>query len=221
MTKMNTNIAELENFCNSWLRKAKMYTRPTSRLSIKTRVRKTVSQFTGIMPTPLSRSFDRFTSLFVVFNRVYMEAGQILVRQKILKSPRQRYAPLPDRTSATEYIVTFYGEDNLRNAILASPKCKQAVDHLVQLITNGNWYLHEDYTTGLPDVQRDLLLARKAGEYSPQAILSLIYQARCNLFHGQKVFEEAQRDLLDNMSLVLEFITIKTFAKLKSELRNM
>jgi hypothetical protein len=134
--------------------------------------------------------------------------------------PRKRYAPLPDRKSATSHVVTFYGEDKLRDEISANQKCRKAVDTLVQLIKDQSFYLHEDYTTGNPDIQRDLRLANEASTYCPKAVLSLIYQARCNLFHGEKDFEERQRVLLDNMSAVLEFIVSKVLAKLREELIN-
>jgi hypothetical protein len=168
----------------------------------------------------LSRCFDRFTSLFVVFNRLYTEVGKLLIHRGVVNpSPRRRFAPLPDRESATKHIVTFYGEARLKDEISADKKCRKAVNILVQLIRDRSFYLHEDYATGLSDPDRDLRLANEASYYKPQAILSLIYQARCNLFHGEKDFEERQRVLLDNMSIVLEFIKLKVLSRFKEELR--
>lgn len=218
---MNVNIRQLDIFCKSWLRKAKAYERPRSTFFLRRRERVTDLNC-AVDEDDLYRCFDRFTSLFVVFNRVYTEAGKLLIRRGTVRPhPGRRYAPLPDRESATSHIVTFYGEDRLREEISADKKCSKAVDTLVQLIRDQRFYLHEDYTTGLPDIQKDLRLANEAGTYSPKAVLSLIYQARCNLFHGEKDFEERQRVLLDNMSASLEFIVSKVLVKLKEELVNL
>ncbi|NJL36564.1 MAG: hypothetical protein HC840_09050 [Leptolyngbyaceae cyanobacterium RM2_2_4] len=83
----------------------------------------------------------------------------------------------------------------------------------------GLLYLHEDYQTGNPNRKKDAKLAKEAQKYQPKAVLELIYQARCNLFHGTKGFEERQRVLLDNMSVLIEFVTQKVLEKLKQDLR--
>lgn len=215
---MDINIRELNSFCNSWLRKAKLYERYPQGFTLEGARRLNAHETARTGPSRLLRSFDRFTSLYVVFNRVYTEAGKVLIQRGIVNRPRKKYAPLPDRESATLHVVTFYGEDDLRQEISANSKCRQAVDSLVQLIREQRFYLHEDYETGQPDPRRDLRLANEASTYKPKAILSLIYQARCNLFHGGKRFEERQRVLLDNMSIILEFVTLLIWAKLKEEL---
>jgi hypothetical protein len=158
--------------------------------------------------------------LYVAFNRVYTEVGKILVARGEVDPPhRGRYAPLPDKESATIHVVDYYGEDDLRDDILQNRACQRAVDRLVQLIQEGHFYLHENYKTGKPNLRKDEKLAQKAEEYEPRAILELIYQARCNLFHGAKAFEERQRVLLDNMSTILEFVTSKILEKLVEDLR--
>lgn len=217
---MNINVRQLDMFCKSWLRKAKAYERP--RLSFASRHPGRITGLNcAVDDDGLSRCFDRFTSLFVVFNRLYTEAGKLLIRRGVVRPhPRKRYAPLPDRESATSHVVTFYGEGELRDEISADRRCRKAVDALVRLIRDRRFYLHEDYTTGLPDTQRDLRLADEAATYDPKAVLSLIYQARCNLFHGEKGLEERQRVLLNNMSVALEFIVARVLVKLRQELIN-
>lgn len=207
-------------FCNSWLRKAKSYEGPLPRHLLNPARRHADADCTE-EEAALSRCFDRFTSLFVVFNRIYTEACKLLIRRgRVPPSPRGAYAPLPDRKSATSHILSFYGEARLRNEITDDVKCRAAVDNFVRLIREGRFYLHEDYVTGVPDVEADRRLADEASAYRPRAILSLIYTARCNLVHGEKDFDEGQRELLGNMSVALEFIVRKTLAKLKEELAN-
>lgn len=217
---MSVNIRQLDIFCNSWLRKAKSYERPL-RKHLLNRARRPADVNCTEEADALSRCFDRFTSLFVVFNRIYTEAGKLLIQRGVVPpSPRGRYAPLPDRKSATSHILTFYGEARLRDEISADVKCRAAVDNVVRLIREGRFYLHENYVTGVPDVDTDLRRAAEASAYRPRAILTLIYTARCNLLHGEKDFDEGQRVLLDNMSVALEFIVRKALAKLREELAN-
>jgi len=46
--------------------------------------------------------------------------------------------------------------------------------------------------------------------------LELLYQARCNLFHGQKAYSEVQRPLLEGMIEVL----VVTIEQVRASLRN-
>ena len=217
---MSINIRQLDMFCASWLRKARSYERPFPKRLIREE-RRTAGANHSEEADAISRSFDRFTSLFVVFNRIYTEAGKLLIRRgQVQPNPRKPYAPLADRISATSHILTFYGEAGLRDEISANDKCRAAVDNFVRLIREGRFYLHENYVTGVPDVAEDMRLADEAGAYRPRAILSLIYQARCNSVHGEKDFDEGQRELLDSMSVTLEFVVRKTLARLKEELAN-
>jgi hypothetical protein len=217
---MAINITQFEVFCNSWLRKARLYQRPIGHFAtVGDRRYDNVHQATDTVSRNLARSFDRFTSLYVVYNRVYVEAAKLLVRRGLVCPPSKKFSPLPDLESATGHLVTFYGERALQNAISRNPRCSNAVDYLTRLIQNGHIYLHEDYETGLPAVKKDLALANKASRYDPKAILSLIYRARCNLFHGEKDFDGRQSVFLDNLSVILEFVTITSLAKLKDELR--
>lgn len=211
---------ELEVFCKRWLHKANVYRYPRPALPYS-RLGATPDKLTRLStPDYLASSFDRFTSLYVAFNRVYTEVGKMLVARGRVDPPsRGMYAPLPDKASATIHVVDYYGEDNLRNEILQNRACQKGVDNLVQLIQEGRFYLHEDYKTGKPNLRKDKKLAQMAEKYDPKAVLELIYQARCNLFHGAKAFEERQRVLLDNMSTILEFVTSRILGKLVEDLR--
>ncbi len=214
---MDTDIHQLKSFCERWLRKANY--RPSY---TKVRIASRTATAGGTQNSPLhnlNRSFDRFISLYVVFNRVYTEVGKVMVSRGQARRPREKYAPLPDKKSATIYVVNYYGEARLRNKIQNSELCRNAVDELARLIQEHHFYLHENYETGMPDIDRDEELALQAANYEPRAILQLIYQARCNLFHGAKAFEERQRVLLDNMSIILKFVTSEVLGVLIQDLK--
>jgi len=196
---MDIKIDQLVLFCERWLDKANSYT-------------------TG----DLAGCFDRFTSFYVVFNRVYTEAGKVLIAEGKVNPPKKPYYLLPDKKSATSHILTYYGNsDNgksyLDNELASDPHCKQALESIATLIIDEHFYLHIG-SEGTPNYEKDIQLAKRTQEYQTSSVLELIYQARCNLFHGTKGYDPNQRELLDSMSVVIEFVTKKVLEKLKRDL---
>lgn len=188
MTKVNRE--RLDQFCDAWLQKA----HDSDRCVIA-----------GV--------FDRFFALWIVFNRLYEEAAHILVREndpiaRRFPVRRQRlYRPPPDRFSATQGVVSFCGIVTLRQALKESPHYEDIEDAL-RCIERGEFHLHENYETGEPDCEEDMHLVQKSRQGDPIALLTLLYQARCNLFHGQKAYSESQRPLLNGMIAILS-VTIE------------
>lgn len=180
------NIDHLNHFCDAWMRKAQ-----------------------EIDTIELEGVFDQFFTLWVVFNRLYEESGRILVNkqhpiyQGYSFKGKRRFAPPPDRLSATLGVVAFCGPRALKREIFACRNAHDGITYLVEEINHSRLYLHENYETGDPDIERDKELATKAEFGCIASLLSLIYQARCNLFHGQKSFTETQRQLLTSMSSIL------------------
>lgn len=181
------NFKALNKFCTAWLQKAE-------RVDIG----------------PLEGVFDRFFTLWVVFNRLYEEAGRSLAHSGhhlyavfVSKRGKKIFTPPPDRISATKGIVVFVGEDRLKVKIFSNDEATVGLKYIHDSILDGILYLHENYETGKPAPEIDQDLATKAISGSVESILILLYQARCNLFHGQKSFTESQRDLLNGMSAIL------------------
>ncbi|OOE82801.1 hypothetical protein BZG72_07295 [Salinivibrio sp. PR6] len=181
------NFRALESFCTAWLRKAER-----------------------IDTEPLEGVFDRFFTLWVVFNRLYEEAGRTLAhrghpiyRSFIKRRGPRVFAPPPDKISATKGITVFVGHHRLRAHIQGDAEAMRGLEYIHDAIRNGMLYLHENHETGEPDTEKDLVLVDKAIGGCVKSTLTLIYQARCNLFHGQKAFTEAQRELLIGMSSIL------------------
>lgn len=181
------NFRALESFCAAWLRKAE---------------RADTDRLEGV--------FDRFFTLWVVFNRLYEEAGRTLAHQGhpiyrsfINRRGPRHFAPPPDKISATKGIAVFVGKDLLRAHIQEDAEAMRGLDYIHDAIRYGMFYLHENHETGEPDTEKDLALVEKAIRGCVESTLTLIYQARCNLFHGQKAFTEAQRELLTGMSSIL------------------
>lgn len=203
---MKANWKQLEDFCDRWLAKARRYDE-----------------------TNLSDCFDKFTTHFILFNAIYNEVG-FRMRQtsypKRMNKDWKKYAllkpfaPLPDKALATKYVVEYYGTDALRKSIAENEDCQAALNTLVDLIETEQFYFHLDYDTGQPDWRKDKDLARKYTVNDSRAILELIYQARCNLFHGQKEYEQSQRVVLRCLTTMLEFISKRVLRKLLADLEN-
>ncbi|AOE88107.1 hypothetical protein [Pseudomonas sp. TCU-HL1] len=178
------NLERLNEFCEAWLRKAQA------------------------CDNSIAGVFDRFFALWIVFNRLYEESARILINendQSIFRfrwKNKKPYGPPPDRMAATIFIVRFCGENTLRSALTAARRMENAL----HFIESGQLYLHEDYTTGEPDYDRDQKLVQCSRQGDIQALMALIYQARCNLFHGQKAYSDAQRPLLEGMNEVLQIV---------------
>ncbi|HCH4004126.1 TPA: hypothetical protein NKV74_003512 [Vibrio parahaemolyticus] len=192
------------DFCESWLRKSNGYK-------------------TGRLADP----FDEFFTLFVVYNRIYVEIGKVLIRShhrsvaQFLRQPR--YArhvnnvhlpvrPLPDKTSAVRLASVYLRSNNIDAHIFA--ECEDDIAYLVSAIELGGFYFNYDYENEAPDLNRDTQLATRARGGQIEAVLELIYLARCNMFHGTKEFQDVQRQLLESMSNILRCISTQVLPRL-------
>lgn len=194
---MTIDVYSLSSFCDGWLRKAQNYR--TDRLA---------------------DPFDEFFTLFVVYNRLYVEIGKVLIyerhssvrrflhqrrfvrqRENIIKPIR----PLPDKISAVELTAAYLKKNNLLSQIIDT--CEQEIDYLASSIENGSFYFNYDYENDVPDLERDRELAIGLRKGSVEPVLELIYVARCNMFHGSKEFHDIQRRLLSSMSGVLRCVS--------------
>ena len=164
--------ANFDHFCEDWLRKANLCNE-----------------------TSIDGCYDKFFTLFVVFNRLYAESTFELARRGLIRIQPNR--PLPDRRGATEYTLQLIGSvafAELHRIYLFTP-----VSIIATLIESGQFSIKLSNPNGdsQPDKDRKLLLAlRSSGNTRDLAILDLIYSIRCNLFHGHKEFQQVQSELL-------------------------
>lgn len=192
------NIDRLNEFCEAWIAKAN-----------------------EADSTCIGGIFDRFFALWIVYNRLYEEVARALARERHPSArrfmPRRNlpYAPPSDRVAATEGVIVFCGRQALHDAIFSNADCQQALDATMGAIESGVFFLHEDYETGEPDHERDRQFIERARKGDLRSLLSLLYQARCNLFHGQKAYSEAQRPLLEGMIEVLVVVIDLVWASMQ------
>jgi hypothetical protein len=173
---------ELSRFCNNWRTKAETY-------SIET----------------VGGAFDRFFTLYVIFNRLYAEATFRLARRGHVKLS-ERY--FPDSKGAQEYVLQFCRAERLANTWEHEPNTSTALRQISDHLRQGRFHLKLDMATGAPnpDADRDLLakLESRSRNLRAKGVLEALYAIRCNMFHGHKDFRPVQLVLLEPAIVVLD-----------------
>ncbi len=174
----------IKQFCMRWSDKADKYTEKTT-----------------------EDVFDRFFSLFVAYNTLYSEITIMLEKKNMHKGTG-------DRVSATQNVPKYIGQailfDKLKNL-------SGDIDKIVNLIKNGTFYISTKRDNITPDTAKDnkyidnienINSAQNLANKTKfnEAVLSLIYGVRCNMFHGKKGFDPIQKELLIPMNNILEML---------------
>ncbi len=176
---------EIERFCTEWLAKSAQYNDDI-----------------------VEGCYDKFFTLFIVFNRLYAEATFELARQgRISISPNRS---LPDRKGATEYTLAFIGQTAF--VLLLDDRLTGPVNDLAMLIEQEIFYIKLSSPNGDPQREKDLLLLSNLRSSNNKkralAVLDLVYSIRCNLFHGHKAFQPVQVALLKPTMTVLYHVIL-------------
>lgn len=153
----------------------------------------------------LEGCYDKFFTLFVVFNRLYAEATFALARRGDITLQATR--SLPDRKGATEYTLAFIGQDRFQH--LYEARLAPHIRVIAKLIEEERFYIKLSSPNG--DRQRDKDLAllkelRSSGKCRLLAVLDVLYSIRCNLFHGHKAFHPVQQELLLPIIEILNYV---------------
>jgi hypothetical protein len=181
---------DLRLFCERWLEKADIY-----------------------REGDIKDCFDKFFTLFVVYNALYGETARRLIQNGTIKVNQDT-----DKKSATEHVPTYLGHSALAHAIKSDIVTIQAVNDFVGYIERGDFYLHTNKSTGEADKSDDLKHVQKINNGSDkefcESCLVFIYKARCNMFHGGKQFHPYQGNLLRPMMIVLSKVITELMRKL-------
>jgi len=150
--------------------------------------------------------FDKFFTLYVVYNRLYAEATFALSRKGQINISSEK--PFPDRKAATNYVVKLIGSASLVGAITNNTECSAALSQIEKLIEQNVFSIKLHMVTGERQREKDENLLRRLRDRNQntkaEAILDLIYSIRCNTFHGHKEFEGVQIEILDPIIVLLE-----------------
>jgi hypothetical protein len=188
---------ELIIFCNRWLEKASKYTNDTT-----------------------EDVFDKFFSLFVPYNAIYFDVTLELIENGKIGKKRTG-----DRVSAVKNIPVYIGQDVLSQKLL---DMSDDINKILDLIKNKTFHIStkKDNTTTNTDADKELvdnieifLLEHKKKDQQKfnEAVLSLIYGTRCNMFHGKKELFDKQIELLVPMNNILKVIIQDLLLKIDQE----
>lgn len=163
------------------------------------------SKVNNIVGNDLSNVFDRFMTLFVIYNSLYNQVPERLIQNGIFISDR-----IQDNKAATDLVVKFVGADSL---ITLLRNHHNEINIIIDLIQNHEFNIKLKF--GLPQRNSDLQILEnlRSTNYIKKstAILQVIYYVRCNLFHGHKSFKEQQRILVEPLTTVLKSINTILF----------
>lgn len=176
---------ELRTFCNRWLEKSDKYGESTEDI------------------------FDKFFSLYVVYNAIYFEITIELINSRSI-GKNQNW----DKVSAVENIPIYVGQKKLSDTLFNMIK---DINVMIGLIKDNTFYISTKNDNHTANHERDqemidnietfcALQNKKNQKRFNEAVLELIYGARCNMFHGKKEFKDQQIDLLIPMNNILEMI---------------
>lgn len=172
--------------------------------------------------------FDKFFTLFVVYNRLYAEVTFTLVRkrripriERAINNPGTIRRIFPDRMAATQYLQQYLRSIDIINHLESDNATVNAINTICNLLENQQFYVKLDAFTGARQRSEDERLLRNLQStnrgFRASAILDLVYSIRCNMFHGHKGFQGVQIELLQPVTTILERLIKLIFQKLSNE----
>lgn len=140
--------------------------------------------------------FDRFFSAWVLYNYLY-EA----LAESGMGTPRN------DTDNATKMVRKLLGAD----CLYKNPVLQKNAGDLVSLFEGGIFYIRE----GVWDAERVRKLKCEDPPQWVKGLLEVIYQIRCNIFHGGKEFKEEQVAILKPCIAIIEELNDLIFEKIQ------
>lgn len=155
----------------------------------------------------LDHCFDKFFRLYVVYNALYVEVKKQLTRTG------------GDEISATHYVVEYLKAKYLWSQLTGDINSNDAIEKLKQIIMEKKFYISFNMDLGIYSEDNDILLLGKLESRSSQdkadAILNIIYQIRCNMFHGRKDYTNTQIEILKPLIVILQKVIDILYKKIK------
>lgn len=188
---------QFKDLCARWREKAKMYD-------------------TGD-ESDISEIFDKFFSLYVAYNALYAQAYSYLGEKSRSRGEdgykAEGKSKFPDEEAATNSILEIIGADKFVSILENNETTRLALNQLRNVMDSNNFSICLHPVSGKPRSENDkkindnILRQSLNGRNSNKkgnAILQVIYQIRCNMFHGRKGVAPIQKELLLPIITILE-----------------
>jgi hypothetical protein len=179
---------QLHDFYDNWLRKADSYQQEN-----------------------LSNHFDKFTSLYVLFNSLYMQ-----VMTELVANGHHLPREFKDKIAATDYVTQYLGGAYYIDTLLDQREYQSALESICNIIDQEQFHiiLHWGVQQRAKDLDLLALLRSNNKQNKSKAILSLFYHIRCNMLHGHKNYVDGQMHLLAPTNKLLRRTVEITFNRL-------
>lgn len=158
--------------------------------------------------------YDKFFSLYVVYNILYTELAYKVLNRKNFR----------DDVAATKYAKEYLKAKNFIDGINKNYDCKKSLDTIVDLLSENQGqgvHIILNPLDGKPVEGKDKKLLEdltgQSSDHKSGAILALIYNIRCNMFHGRKEFSKNQTILLESVMILLEQVIKMLYDKMSNE----
>ena len=155
----------------------------------------------------LADYYDKFITLFVIYNRLYANATFWLWDSQRAPFPGKSNS-FPDTKAACVYVGQFLGEAEMMETLRQNPETHNAINSLLNVLRRGDRYFKLKMPRAEPDPKEDEKLLKKLESDNPveqaQGVLEIIHCVRCNTFHGSKNFSYVQIEILGPIITLLE-----------------
>ncbi len=160
--------------------------------------------------------FDRFFTLFVIYNRIYNVVTVILAEQgelEILKENGKikKKEKIDDNKAATVCVAHFLREE--LNEIIAENQSQ--IDEFIFIIKERLFNI--DLKNGKPQKNKDFELKNglesDEAEIIVESLLIILYKMRCNVFHAEKGFNNSQIRILEPANICLNNLVERLIVK--------
>lgn len=173
---------EIKEFCSNWLEKAN-----------------------GLSDDTLSGVFDKFFTLYVVYNRLYVETTFRLANNGQINLTNRR--SFPDSKAAKKYVSQFLGSNKIHTEF-EKEIFENAISSIINILENHLFYIKLHQVNGIPQPDEDDKLLKKLKSNNVgkriDGILDYIYSVRCNVFHAQKGYQVGQLEVLNPANILLK-----------------
>ncbi|WP_300569883.1 hypothetical protein [Flavobacterium sp.] len=143
--------------------------------------------------------YNKFITVYTIYNRLYNESFSILKNENRLT--KSRYG---DTGRATILVVEFLGAQNIVDKFIERNQAD--LDGINNLLANNVFNINLEEGNPKTEMDNQLMINLKSVDVSikSQAVLFLIYNVRNNIIHGYKDFQEYQRLIVEPLINLLE-----------------
>jgi hypothetical protein len=153
----------------------------------------------NIVGNNLENVYDKYITLFVIYNILYNHIPDKLISNGISESRK-----IDDNKAATEEVVKYIGANALLDELTAN-NLGADIDTIKNIIEQEVFHIKINH--GQYNRKEDLKILSDLHSTDQQkkavAILKVIYHVRCNIFHGNKDFQDYQRVIFEPLTRIL------------------